>query len=48
MDTLVIKFFNIAANDFDAKKSTRETRVLVVTKLAVSGTQCTSHLTVAE
>ena len=40
------QIFQHSCNDFDAKKSTRETRVLVVTELAVSGTQCTSHLTV--
>ena len=34
------ELFNIAVNDFDGKKSARYSRVLVVTELAVSGTQC--------
>ena len=36
---LVTELFNIAVNDFDAKKPARCGRVLVVTEL-VSGTQC--------
>ena len=31
---------NIALNNFDAKKSARCSRVLIVTELVVSGTQC--------
>ena len=38
------ELFNIAINDFDAKKSTRCRRVLVVTELVVSGTQCISFV----
>ena len=34
------RLFNITINDFDAKKSTCCSRVLVVTELIVSGTQC--------
>ena len=31
----------MAANDFDAKQSARYIRVLIVTELVLSGTQCT-------
>ena len=34
--------FNIVANYFDAKKSVRCSRLLVVTELVASGTKCTS------
>ena len=32
--------FNIAINDSDAKKAARYSRVLIVTELVLSGTQC--------
>ena len=35
----VTKLFNIAVNDFDAKKSAHCNQVLVLTELAASGTQ---------
>ena len=35
------ELFNIAVNDFDAKKSILCSRVIVVTELIVSRTQCT-------
>ena len=35
------KLFNIAVNDYDAKKSTCCGQVFVVTELVESGTQCT-------
>ena len=38
---VVTELFNIAVNDFDAKKSTCYSRVLDKTELVVSGTQCT-------
>ena len=41
---VVTELFNIAVNYIDAKKSTRHRRVLVVTELVVSGTQCTRFL----
>ena len=34
------KFFNMAVNYFDAKKPAHCSRVVVVAKLVVSGTQC--------
>ena len=37
---VVTELFNITINDFDAKKSTCCSRVLVVTELIESGTQC--------
>ena len=37
---IVTELFNIAVNNFDAKKSARCSRVLVVTELVISGTQC--------
>ena len=42
----VTKLFNIAVNDFDAKKSAHCNRVFVLTELAVSGTQWTPLFTV--
>ena len=36
----VTKLFNIVVNDFDANKSARYSRVLVVTELVVSEIQC--------
>ena len=39
---VVNKPFNIAANDVDAQKSAHCSRVLAVTELVASGTQCTS------
>ena len=41
---IVTELFNIAANDFDVKKSTRYNRVLVVTLVVVSGTYCIPEL----
>ena len=38
---IVTELFNIAANDFDAKKFACYSWMLIVTKLVVSGTQCT-------
>ena len=38
---VVTELFNIAVNGYGAKKSTRYSRVLVVTELVISGTQCT-------
>ena len=40
MGAVVTKLFNIAVNDCDTKKSAHCGRVLVVTELVVSGTQC--------
>ena len=40
---VVTEYFNIVVNDFDAKKSTRNSPVLVVTKLVVNRAQCTLH-----
>ena len=37
---IVTELLNIAVNYFDGKKSTLRSRVLVVTELVVSGTQC--------
>ena len=37
---VVTKFFHIAVNDFDTKKYACYSRVLVVTKLVLSDTQC--------
>ena len=37
---IVTKHFNVAVNDFDAKKSAQCSWVLLVTGLVVSGTQC--------
>ena len=37
---VVTELLNIAANDYAAKKSARYSRVLVVTELVISGTQC--------
>ena len=37
---IVTELFGIAVNDFDAKKSARYSRVLVVIELVASGTQC--------
>ena len=34
------ELLNIAVNNFDAKKSARCSRMVVVTELVVSGTQC--------
>ena len=39
----VTELFNIAVNDFDAKKSAHCSQVLVVTELVVSGTQCNQN-----
>ena len=39
---IVTELFNIAVNDYVAKKSARYSRVLVVTELVTSGTQSTS------
>ena len=41
---VVTELFNNAVNDFDAKESARCSRVLFVTELVVSGTQCTCAL----
>ena len=40
---IVTELFNIAVNDFDAKKSAHCSQVLVVTELVVSGTQCNQN-----
>ena len=37
---VVTELFNIAVNDSDTKKADHYRRVLVITKLVVSGTQC--------
>ena len=37
---VIDELFNMAVNDFDGKKSAPYSRVLVVTELVVSGTQC--------
>ena len=37
---VITELVNIAVNYFDAKKSTPYNRVLIVTELVVSGTQC--------
>ena len=37
---VVTELFNIVVRDFDAKKTSRCNRVLVVTELITSGTQC--------
>ena len=37
---IVSELFNAAVNDLNAKKSVRYSRVLIVTELTVSGTQC--------
>ena len=37
---VLTKLFNISVNDFDRNKSTPCNRVIVVTELVVSGTQC--------
>ena len=37
---IVTKLFNMALNNFDAKKTARYIRVIVETELVVSGTQC--------
>ena len=37
---VVTEHFNIVANDFDTDESARYNRMLVVTELVVSGTQC--------
>ena len=37
---VVTNFLNIAVNYFDAKKSVRCSRVLILTEFVVSGTQC--------
>ena len=39
---IVTELFNIEVNYFNAKKSARCSRVLVVSELVVSGTQCIS------
>ena len=38
---IVTELFNTSVNDFDAKKSVLCSRVIVVTELIVSRTQCT-------
>ena len=38
---VVTELFNIAVNDFDAKKSACYSRMLVVTEIVVCGIQCT-------
>ena len=43
---VVTELFNMAVNDFDAKQSTCYGRVLVVTELVLSGTQCTCSLSI--
>ena len=42
---VVTELFSNVTNDFDPKKSARYSRVLVVTELVVSGTQCKDILT---
>ena len=42
--SFVTEPFNITDNDFHAKRSARCARVLVVTELVVSGTQCTGRI----
>ena len=41
---LVTELFNTAVNEFDAKKSAHFSRVLVITELVVSGSQCTIQI----
>ena len=40
---VVTELFNIAVNDFDAKKSAHCSQVPVVNELVVSGTQCNQN-----
>ena len=37
---VVTELFNIAVSDINAKESSRYSRVIVVTKLVVNGSQC--------